>query len=156
MTSSPWKPAILLVQGVCHTVACFNDIKRRFEALSCDVFCRELPSVGDATKSHTHDRDALLHLIQPQLDQGREFVILAHSYGSVPGVALCENQTVAERAATGKNGGIRLVLMVSCGAVVKRGQTVLGEAGGTYPTSCQKMITRQYVAMHTCCWIKPR
>lgn len=103
LTSS--KPAILLVQGVCHTTGCFDDIKKRFEALSYEVYCRDLPSVGDATKSHTHDRDALLSLIEPQLDQGKEFVVLAHSYGSVPGVALCENQTVAERAAVGKKGG---------------------------------------------------
>jgi pimeloyl-ACP methyl ester carboxylesterase len=132
-SSSSLKPAILLVQGVCHTVACFDDIKKRFEALSYDVFCTELPSVGDASKSHTDDRDALYQLIEPQLDQGREFVVLAHSYGSIPGAAACENQTVQERKAAGKKGGIRLLIMVSCGAVVKKGQTMLGEAGGAYP-----------------------
>lgn len=132
-SSSSSKPAILLVQGVCHTVACFDDIKQRFEALSYDVFCRDLPSVGDASKSHTDDRDALIQCIEPQLDQGREFVLLAHSYGSIPGVAACENQTVEERAAAGKKGGIRLVIMICCGAVVRKGQTMLGEAGGSYP-----------------------
>ncbi|KAK6193516.1 hypothetical protein LQW54_012383 [Pestalotiopsis sp. IQ-011] len=101
---------------------------RGFAAVVLGHELRQEVLVGDVSKSHIDDRDAFIQCIEPQLDQGREFVLLAHSYGSIPGVAACENQTVEERAATGKKGGIRLVIMVCCGAVVRKGQTMLGEA----------------------------
>lgn len=58
--------------------------------------------------------------------QGKEFVIVAHSYGSLPGIAICQGQSLQERASAGKVGGIRSIILVAAGAVTKKGLGSLG------------------------------
>ncbi|KAJ4154481.1 hypothetical protein NW754_001430 [Fusarium falciforme] len=51
--------------------------------------------------------------LAPCLGQGIEFLALAHSYGGAPLTIAVQGNSVAERAAQGKKGGIRAVVFVT-------------------------------------------
>jgi hypothetical protein len=63
------------------------------------------------------------------MNDGKELVIVAHSYGGTPGCVAVEGLTTAERSAWGGTGGIRVILFISAILVSKRGISS-GEAWG--------------------------
>lgn len=130
------KPILILVPGICHDASYFDDTKGRLQAFGYEVHCRTNPSLNDCTKSWSDDRDALLKIMEAGLDNGDEFFLLTHSYGSAPAIAACQGQSVSDRKATGKTGGIRGVVIVASGVVTVSGDSVVGKFGGHWPPYC--------------------
>ncbi|KAM5344347.1 hypothetical protein ACJ41O_012884 [Fusarium nematophilum] len=96
--------------------------------------CRNLPSKDPATpefkdlagKSLLDDVQQIHTELVPWLDQGREAVVLGHSYGSLPALLSLQGQTVEERAEKGLSGGIKAYVAVAGFAYAVRGRNVLG------------------------------
>lgn len=57
------------------------------------------------------------------MNEGKEIILVAHSYGGIPGCASIEGQTVAERSARGEVGGISCVFFIASFALEKRGMS---------------------------------
>lgn len=125
------KPTVLLVHGSFHGPECWHLVKPKIEALSYPVVTVSLATVGrqNPTATYLNDVAAIHKVILPILDEGKEVVIVAHSWGGIPGVASIENQSIAERVAKGQIGGVKAILLIASGVILKRGAT-LAETNG--------------------------
>jgi pimeloyl-ACP methyl ester carboxylesterase len=79
----------------------------------------------------------------PLLDEGKDIVVIAHSYGGVVGGAAAAGLSKIERLAQGKSSGI-LGLLYIVGNIVGDGQSLLQAIGGTYPP----FIVENHVSLH--------
>ncbi|KAI1474846.1 hypothetical protein K445DRAFT_25976 [Daldinia sp. EC12] len=68
------------------------------------------------------------------MDNGREFLILCHSYGGIPGCAATDGFTVEERKNSGKKGGFRAILFIAAFAMPRTGMDLLQSLKGRYPS----------------------
>lgn len=78
------------------------------------------------------DKQMLLNLVEPLFEQGKEIVIMGHSYGGIPACAATEGNGVQERAAAGKKGGFRRIIYLAGFAIPQRGMTLLQTFGGEW------------------------
>ncbi|KAI1342893.1 Alpha/beta hydrolase fold-1 [Xylariaceae sp. FL0016] len=118
---------IVFAHGGFHLPACFDKPKARLEAAGFSpVIAVRHPSVGKNPQV-TADDDGrnLLSEITPHLDQGVEFLAIAHSYGGTPLTIAAQGQSVAERAAVGKKGGIRALVFVTSNMPPQKGGSAL-------------------------------
>jgi hypothetical protein len=65
--------------------------------------------------------------------QGREVVLIAHSYGGIPATAATQGQGVQERQAAGLNGGFHSIIFLAAFAIPVRGWDLITTFGGAYP-----------------------
>lgn len=79
-----------------------------------------------AAKGAMDDVKHIHSVLLPLLDQGHTAAIVAHSYGSLPGMLSVEGQTVTERSARGLKGGIVAFISVAGFAYPMRGKNVFG------------------------------
>jgi pimeloyl-ACP methyl ester carboxylesterase len=126
------EPTIFFVPGACHLASSFDGARKQLEGLGYDVYSRTLPSTERADASWTDDRDACLEIMQPMMDEGKEIVVIAHSYGGVPGTAVCQNHSLNERAAVGKIGGVRAIIFVAALPAIQHGWSCLQTCGGQW------------------------
>lgn len=72
----------------------------KLEALSSSVITLFSPSSAGGRPNPMHLNDvAAIHEVIPRLmNEGKEIVIVAHSYSGIPGCACTEGQTVTERS----------------------------------------------------------
>ncbi|KAK6067153.1 pyridoxamine 5 -phosphate oxidase [Seiridium cupressi] len=106
------KPCIFSC-GAFHRASYFDASRQRLEAAGFDVVLVSThPSLGhdSAGKTMWDDVEALQVQISPYVDEGREFIVIGHSYGGYPALAATQGWTVSERAAVGKKGGVRTVV----------------------------------------------
>ncbi|WYZ39338.1 hypothetical protein EsH8_III_001252 [Colletotrichum jinshuiense] len=125
---SPYKPlGIIFVHGAFHLPSCFDMAKSRLEdAGFSPVIAVRHPSVGNDPKVTTDDDSRNIQAdLAPYLEQGIEFLALAHSYGGTPLTIAAQGHSVAERAAKGKKGGIRAVVFVTANMPPKAGASAL-------------------------------
>ncbi|KAM0430510.1 hypothetical protein ACHAPT_005859 [Fusarium lateritium] len=127
-TSNPPRPfGLLLVHGAFHPPSCFDLPKQRLEAAGFSpIVAVTHPSIGNHTEI-TADDDArnIQAELLPYLDQGVEFLALAHSYGGTPLTIAAKDHSVVERAAQGKKGGIRAILYITSNMPPKKGASAL-------------------------------
>ena len=125
------KPTLILIHGAFHGSECWHLVKPKLEALSYKVVTVSLATVGRDNPGATYlDDVAAIHkVILPILDEGKDVIIIAHSWGGIPGVASVEGHSIAERAAKGTKGGIKAIMLIASGVILKRGAT-LAETNG--------------------------
>lgn len=75
----------------------------------------------------------ILSVAVPKFEQGKEIIIVGHSYGGIPATAATEGQGVAERAQRGERGGFKAMLFFAGFAIAKKGMDLLTSFGGKYP-----------------------
>ncbi|KAH6705189.1 Alpha/Beta hydrolase protein [Leptodontidium sp. MPI-SDFR-AT-0119] len=126
------KPTLVLVHGAFHGPDCFHLIKPKLERLGYPVVVVALVSVGKTHPAATYlDDVAAIHkAILPILDEGKEVVLVAHSWGGVVGVASTDGHTIQERAERGDKGGIKSIFMIASAMIMKKGIS-LAESNGT-------------------------
>lgn len=122
------KPGILFSPGAFHPAACFDQAKQALEdtGIFHPILVTTHPSLGDhaAAKTALDDAEAIQTLLRPHIDaDGRELILLAHSYGGFSEWAATDGWTVAERraftAAKGqqeRRGGVQAVVLISSGS----------------------------------------
>lgn len=128
------KPGILFSPGAFHPAACFDEAKARLSASGFEpVLVTTHPSLGaqNGHKTLVDDTEAVRSLLGPHVGAGREFVLVAHSYGGFPAWGATEGWTVAERAATGERGGVLAVVLVGASVPLSPGAFPLGIFGGS-------------------------
>ncbi|KAF4880871.1 Methylesterase 3 [Colletotrichum siamense] len=122
-TAAPRKLGILLAHGGIHTPTCFDPAKARLEAAGFfRVIAVRYPSLGtDPTITMDDDARNTQSELSPHLEEGREFLCVAHSYGGTPMVAAVQGFSTADRKAKGKRGGIAAVVFITAVIPAARG-----------------------------------
>ncbi|CZR62874.1 uncharacterized protein PAC_12771, partial [Phialocephala subalpina] len=108
-----------------HTPECFQNIIPKFEALSYPTAYVNLATVGGHNPAATHLDDVIaIHAVTvPLMNEGKEIMLVPHSYGGIPVCASIEGQTVAERSARGEKGGITSVFFIASFALERKGMS---------------------------------
>ncbi|PVH86235.1 alpha/beta-hydrolase [Cadophora sp. DSE1049] len=126
------KPTLVLVHGAFHKPDCFHLIQPKLEAFGYPVVAVSLVSIGRGrpTATYLDDVAAIHDSLLPLLKEGREVVVITHSYGGVPGVASTEGHTIQDRAARGEKGGVKSIFMIASHIVFEKG-TSLSQSNGS-------------------------
>ncbi|KAK1999792.1 alpha/beta-hydrolase [Colletotrichum falcatum] len=125
---APREPlGIVLIHGGFHQPSCFDLAKARLEQSGFSpVLAVRHPSVGYNPKLTAEDDARNIQAeLEPYLDQGREFLAVAHSYGAVPVIIAARGYSVAERAPLGRRGGIRTIVFIAANVPPKPGDSAL-------------------------------
>jgi pimeloyl-ACP methyl ester carboxylesterase len=123
------RPGILISHGGLHQAVHYDAVKHQLEAAGFDpVLAATHPTIGPNSRGKTllNDVEALQAQMAPYVDTGKEFIVLAHSYGGFPGFEATKGWSVAERAAAGKKGGVCAVVFVAATVPLERGGAALG------------------------------
>ncbi|KAJ2971031.1 hypothetical protein NUW58_g9530 [Xylaria curta] len=113
------KPYILLVPGSFVPAGEYDNIVNPVKARGYDMKTLQLPTIGLAPKQGRDtpatmydDAAFIAKEVEALADEGREVVIVAHSYGGMPATQSTKGLTVEDRKKEGKTGGVaRLAYM---------------------------------------------
>lgn len=131
------KPTILIIHGAwCRPAPAYEPLQRQLQGLGYECqLVGGATSGGDEVRGVTWEADVerILGAAEPLFDQGKEVVLIAHSYGGVPAGVATRGQGVEERARAGKKGGFRQIIYVAAFAVPQKGIDLLAVFGGQWP-----------------------
>ena len=123
------KPTIVLVHGAWHDVSCWDTVRKELSPLSYPTVAVPLVSPGSkpAVKSHLED----VAVVRKELEQliekdGKDVVLVMHSYGGLAGAGAVEGLEKARRAENGEKGGVVAALFIAA-FLVDKGQSLLGQ-----------------------------
>lgn len=120
------KPTILLIPGAWQQGSAFEPVANILRAQGYQAETITLPSAGGPASTTAYD-DAE-HIQKTYLNnlvaQGKEVILVMHSYGSIPGTESVKGLARKDLAARGKKGGVvsliyQSALLVPAGASVE-------------------------------------
>ncbi|KAM0273609.1 hypothetical protein ACHAQH_008203 [Verticillium albo-atrum] len=134
--SNDQKPVVLLAHGAWHRPLHYRLLINALKEEGYTVLAPPNATSGYSDsvigKTHKHDVKRYHEDLLPFLDSGRKAIIIAHSYGGVPGTMAVEGHTVAEREARGLKGGITSIIYIACGLPTQKGVSMLEAGGGKW------------------------
>lgn len=126
------KPAIVIVPGAWQLASSYAPFATQLQEAGFAAEVIAYPSVG-GTQSPlpglAEDVVETRKVLTKFADEGKETVVLCHSYGGVVGSCATEGHTVAERAQEGKRGGVRLVVYMAA-FMIPKGKSLMDMLGG--------------------------
>lgn len=132
MLQSTEKPTIVFVHGAWHNSSCWDAVRKMLEGNSYPTVAIDLPSVGrkPPVTSHLEDtavvRNELERLI---LSEGREVILVMHSYGGLAGSGAVSG---LEKAARQDKGGVTQCIFIAA-LLVPKGSSLLGMLDNQFP-----------------------
>lgn len=128
------KPGICFISGAWHTPSHYDIIKTKLEEHGFQVLIPKLPTCSnDGRRTWKDDVAEIQRVVTPHMDQGKEFIIVAHSYGGIPGCCATQGYTTSERLDQGKRGGFRAIVFVTAFVIPKPEMNLLETIEGRYP-----------------------
>ncbi|KKY31883.1 hypothetical protein UCDDA912_g08172 [Diaporthe ampelina] len=129
--SASAQPVFVLAPGAWHTPDCYRLVQDKLHAQGWETRAVAYPSVGaePPTKGAFDDAAAVRAEVQALVDQGRQVILVGHSYG---GLVICEASKglgYKQRKAEGKEGGIVLLVFLAA-FVVPKGLSLIKMLGG--------------------------
>ncbi|KAK1689606.1 Alpha/beta hydrolase fold-1 [Colletotrichum godetiae] len=130
---STTKPTFVLAPGAWHKETCYSPAQELLEARGYPVEAVEYPSVGaePPTKGLTDDANAVRAVLQRLADEGKEIVLVVHSYGGLVGANAVEGLGYKQRAKEGKKGGV-ITFVYLTAFVVPKGKCIREMLGGQF------------------------
>ena len=110
------KPTFLFVPGAWSTPAVFDLLTTALTTHEYRTQTISLPSVGANPGLHDFSADvtAVREAVTTLANEGKDVIVVMHSYGGMPGSEALEGLGKEEREAKGKTGGVvRLVYIMS-------------------------------------------
>lgn len=115
--TSTAKPAFVIVPGSFSPASFYDDLVAALRENGYETLIETLPSSARAPPDPpaTMEEDAALFhgIVEKLADQGKDVVIVTHSYGGVPGTECSKGLSKAERKEAGKPGGIARFVYVT-------------------------------------------
>lgn len=102
------RPIFIFIPGAWHMPEAFDTIRELMSKRELDSEAVALPSVGaeppikGLNDDISHVRSAIARLA----DQGRQIVLVVHSYGGMVGPGAVQGLEYAQRAQSGQKGGV--------------------------------------------------
>jgi pimeloyl-ACP methyl ester carboxylesterase len=138
-------PAIVLIPGAWHSPIHYKELTTLLEAARYTVSSSSLPSLDpanpDAITTMTDSKFIAENLLAPLLDEGKDIVLIAHSYGGSPASAAAHRLSKTERASQGLKGGI-IGLIFIAGFVAPEGASLRDVCGGQFHPWVQVNVCR--------------
>ena len=121
------RQTIVFIPGAWHSVTSFDALKSQLEAQSYPCAGADPPSITSASPLDVNlDTDIAFYrekVILPLLDDGKDIVLLQHSYGGVPGSGAVKGLSKTERVKAGQKGGV-LGLIFMAAVCLPAGQSI--------------------------------
>ncbi|KAJ4244223.1 hypothetical protein NW762_014605, partial [Fusarium torreyae] len=129
------KPVLLFVTGAWHPPKCYDGLKRALIDLGYECVIPKLPTVGADSHGVTWEADKakIVETAERFFTEGRQVVLIAHSYGGIPATAATQGQGTHERAGVGLQGGFHSIIFLTAFAIPVRGWDLITTFGGAYP-----------------------
>ena len=134
MTPATTKPTIVLVPGVFHTPQHFSPLIPHLNGYGYPTTVVSLPSIDSSSpfdESVSKDSMCVHSILEEFLDEERDIILAAHSYGGLPSCAAAKGLMKSEREAQGKMGGIIAQVYIAA-FVAPEGVSLLQLAGGQH------------------------
>lgn len=129
-------PTVLLVPGACTTPACYDNLLPYLKQASYPVVSASLASSNPANPNECTAAADGKHLLDQYLlrlvDDGKEVIVFAHSFGATSLSGAGRNLSKAERIRNGSTGGVVGLVYMSF-ATAPEGQSQLEFLGGAWP-----------------------
>lgn len=127
-------PALVFVPGEWHGPEIFDEVRANLNERGYPTEAATLVTHGatDPNIGLAEDVANVRSKIERLVEDGKDVVVVAHSYGGVPSSCAVEGLSVSDLAAQGKNGGVIMVVYVTSFAI-ESGASLLESVGGTYP-----------------------
>ena len=131
------KPAIVLIPGSFTTAAMYYPLQDILLAQGYDVYINALPSATrnppEPPASLGDDARFFSNIIGTIADQGKDIIVLGHSYGGMVACESAKGHGKVERRARGQTGGIVRIIFLSA-IVLPEGQSVTDHQGKPPPS----------------------
>ncbi|KAL4901154.1 hypothetical protein BDW74DRAFT_160450 [Aspergillus multicolor] len=127
------KPIFAFVPGAWHTPQTFAALRSLMAEQGLESIAISTPSVGASPPVKGLHAD-VIHtkaMLQELVDNGRQVVVVMHSYGGAVGGSAIEGLGYAQRAKAGRRGGVIMAVWMAAFVVCKE-QTVLDLLGGSW------------------------
>ncbi|MCJ1393890.1 hypothetical protein MMC18_006766 [Xylographa bjoerkii] len=128
-------PIFAIVPGAWHSPVHWDLVVSELNLAGYPTSSLRLPGVDSSTpKSISTTTDALFirnNVLNPLLNEGKDVILLAHSYGGMPGGAVAVGLSKAERIAAGLPGGIIGLIWVAA-LIAHPGDSLKALMGGTF------------------------
>lgn len=153
MSTSAASPVFLFAPGAWHTPDCFQIVQDKLHAQGYETRAVAYPSVGaePPTKGLFDDAAAVRSEIEALAGQGRQVIVVVHSYGGLVGAEAVKGLGFAQRKAEGKAGGVTLLVYLAA-FVTPKGMSILKMLGGQ-PLPWMNFQVRLLITLsshHTC------
>ncbi|KAJ5806687.1 hypothetical protein N7474_010279 [Penicillium riverlandense] len=127
------KPTILFIPGAWHSPDVFDDVRASLAIRGFPSVAVALPAIGaePPSKGLADDTIFVQNEIERLSNEGKQIVVVAHSYGGMVGAGAVEDMGYAERQKTNRKGGV-LMLVYLAAFVAKSGTSLLDMLGGKW------------------------
>ena len=128
------KPTVVWVPGLLHTPEHFQPIVSALAKVSIPSLIVSVPNIGAgaATAAPYDDVKTTRTKLQELVDEGKEVLVISHSYGGVPACQAIRGLEKSQRVKYGQQGGI--ICIVFMGAfVIQEGQSLWTFLNGQLP-----------------------
>ena len=128
------KPTVVWVPGLLHTTEHFQPIISALAKVSIPSFAISVPNIGAgaATAAPYDDLKTTRKELQELVDEGKEVLVISHSYGGVPACQAIRGLEKSQRVKNSQQGGIiRIVFMGAF--VIQEGQSLWTFLNGQLP-----------------------
>ncbi|KAJ5740334.1 hypothetical protein N7493_000206 [Penicillium malachiteum] len=126
---------ILLVPGAWITAAAYEPFTQALKAEGHDIRYASYPSLDPPSLSIQDcqaDTEAIAAVLRPLVEEGRDVLLVLHSYAGMPGAAAAVGLSRSQRAKEGKCGGVFGLVFIGA-FVVPEGLSCAGLQGGNLP-----------------------
>lgn len=134
--SSPTLPTLVLVPGAFGSPAGYDKLLPYFEQAGLPTVPGPYPSCNSGDPSSataSKDIESLRqNVLLPLIEQGKDVIILAHSYGGIVGGAAAKSLDKPTRKSQGHAAGVVGLIYVA-GNISLDNESLLEAVGGAYP-----------------------
>lgn len=131
MGSSAIKPTVVIVPGSFSPPEFYDKFVGQLSKHGYDGVAISLPSVGGKKPATMEDDAAAIAKVTSKLaDEGKDVILVSHSYGGIPASESAKGLSRKERQESGKKGGISALLYVTALVVAEGASlgTTMGDA----------------------------
>lgn len=147
----PIRPTIVWVNGSFSPASFYADMAEHIRSQGYEIIVKTLPSSArtppEQPATLAEDAAFFHDIVEGLSDQGKDVVLVMHSYGGVVGSECSRGLSKEERAAVGKAGGITRLVFLTC---------VVPEVGASLQDTTSSgsppwLIVREDVGLHRSC-----
>ncbi|KAL4861368.1 hypothetical protein BDV12DRAFT_69335 [Aspergillus spectabilis] len=125
------KPTVVFIPGAWNLPGGFDAVRTILTTRGYPSVAVTLPSVGadQPTKNLSDDTECTRRVIEQLTEEGKQVLVVAHSYAGLVGAGAVKDLGYAQRRAARKQGGV-VMLIYMAAFVANKGSSVLDLLGG--------------------------